>query len=230
MKTHHKPDNRQSGFTLVELMITLVVAFIVIAAVYASYRVQLQNEKTQQQVTQIQQNLRAAMDMMSREFPLAAYDPLLTGNYQIEAASSNSFHFTADTCEDGGKPDSPSCASPPEEYKYELFNISSLRRTPGGQAIADNIDQIEFRYLLNTGVYALAPPPGQLDNIVAVQVTILARADKPDFKYTDNNTYTTLGGTVWNPANATTFPYENSLNYRRRMLSKLIFLRNMGLF
>lgn len=229
---------KQSGFTLVELMITLVVAFIVIAAVYASYKVQMENEKGQQQVTQIQQNLRAAMDMVSREFPLAGYDPLTSGNYTIVAATRNSFVFTADLCEDGGEtPNSPSCGTP-ESYDYSLYttgladdnDVLSLRRTPGGQAIADNIDQIEFRYLLNSGVYSLAPPPSQLDNIVGVQVTILARADEPDFNYTDNNTYTTLGGTVWNPANTTTFPYENSLNYRRRMLSKMIFLRNMGLF
>lgn len=245
----------QYGFTLVELMVTLVVAFLVIAAVYASFKVQQQNEKAQQQVTQIQQNLRAAMDMMSRRFPMAAYDPNQTGKYKIETATGNSFLFTADVCEDGGDPPNwkvpgdpvpaLSCGPGNEElFYFTLFNsidaddndVFSLSMIPDDlnlqnfTPVADNIDQIEFRYLLNTGSYSLGPSPAQLDNIVGVEVTILARADEPDFKYTDNNTYTTMGGTVWNPANPTSFPYENSLNYRRRMLSKMIYLRNMGLF
>jgi len=247
---------KQSGFTLVELMVTLVVAFLVIAAVYASFKVQQQNEKAQQQVSQIQQNLRAAMDMISREFPMAGYDPLQSGYYEIKSANSNSFHFTVDLDEDGNKPDNdnwspgdPSpCAAPcttPEIYYFTLFDpayaddndISSLSRIPDDDAlenysaVADNIDQIEFRYLQANGT-----PTAVLNDIVAVRVTILARADEPDFKYTDNNTYSTtfttmdgtvVAGTTWDPAD---FAYPNNLNYRRRMLAKTIYLRNIGLF
>ncbi|MGW8161416.1 MAG: prepilin-type N-terminal cleavage/methylation domain-containing protein, partial [Desulfobulbales bacterium] len=56
MKAHTLYPHRQDGFTLVEMMVALVVAFLVVAALYASYKVQQQNEKIQQQVTQIQQN------------------------------------------------------------------------------------------------------------------------------------------------------------------------------
>lgn len=254
MKTNHKPENKQSGFTLVELMVTLVVAFLVIAAVYASFKVQQQNEKAQQQVTQIQQNLRAAMDMISREFPMAGYDPLLTGDYTIIATNSDSFLFTADLNEDGDKPpswspgDSTPCTAPcttPEIYYFTLYDsaqaddndVFSLSRIPDDNnlenytSIAENIDQIEFRYLQADGT-----PTAVLNDIVAVRVTILARADEPDFKYTDNNTYSTtfttmdgtvIAGTTWDPS---TFAYSNNVNYRRRMLAKTIYLRNMGLF
>jgi len=223
---------KQSGFTLVELMVTLVVAFLVIAAVYASFKVQQQNEKAQQQVTQIQQNLRAAMDMMSREFPMAGYDPLQSGEYEIITASQNTFSFSADINEDGDKPDLSLCD---ERYDFEFNPLAdpTIVVACGGDPIAENIDQIEFRYLLADGTYTLNPP---LNDIVAVRVSILARADEPDFKYTDNNTYSTgftdmdgndIVGTTWDPS---TFAYPNNLNYRRRMLAKTIYLRNMGLF
>lgn len=245
----------QYGFTLVELMVTLVVAFLVIAAVYASFKVQQQNEKAQQQVTQIQQNLRAAMDMISREFPMAGYDPLQTGEYKIINANSNSLLFTADLCEDGDdieKIQTTSCSSTPpssacsiptkeiyERYCFELYppGGSDLRRTPNGTAVANNIDQIEFRYLLDDGTYTLNPV--DLDDIVAVRVSILARADEPDYRYTDNNTYSTgftdmdgtvIAGTTWDPSDDALFTYDNKMNYRRRMLAKTIYLRNMGLF
>jgi len=252
---------KQSGFTLVELMVTLVVAFLVIAAIYASFKVQQQNEKAQQQVTQIQQNLRAAMDMMSRKFPMAAYDPNQTGKYKIETATGNSFLFTADVCEDGGDPPNwkvpgdpvpaLSCGPGNEElFYFTLFNsidaddndVFSLSMIPDDlnlqnfTPVADNIDQIEFRYLLANGTYTLNPP---LNDIVAVRVSILARADEPDYRYTDNNTYSTgftdmdgtvIAGTTWDPSDDALFTYDNKMNYRRRMLAKTIYLRNMGLF
>jgi len=229
---------KQSGFTLVELMVTLVVAFLVIAAVYASFKVQQQNEKAQQQVTQIQQNLRAAMDMMSREFPMAGYDPLQSGEYEIIAADQNTFSFAADINEDGEEPDLSLCD---ERYDFELDPLTdpTIVVDCGGDPIAENIDQIEFRYLLDDGTYTLAPAAGDLGKIVAVRVSILARAGQPDFKYTDNNTYSTgftdmdgtvIAGTTWDPADDVLFSYDNKMNYRRRMLAKTIYLRNMGLF
>jgi len=265
--------SRQAGFTLVELMVTLVVAFLVIAAVYASFKVQQQNEKAQQQVSQIQQNLRAAMDIMSRDFVVAGYDPSNTGDYgpitgynfdsKTFNTNSTNFSFTGDLCEETdssnkpNKPDENCQSSSPysgdkilETYLYEYHDSdgdglgdeltiyvyydsdgNGTDDTRDRQAIANNIDQIEFRYLQADGT-----PTAVLNDIVAVRVTILARADEPDFKYTDNNTYSTtfttmdgtvVAGTTWDPAD---FAYPNNLNYRRRMLAKTIYLRNIGLF
>jgi type IV pilus assembly protein PilW len=247
MKRHHASTH---GFTLVELMVTLVVAFLVIAAVYASYVVQQRTQVEQQQVTRIQQNLRAALDMMTREFKMAGYDPTLTGEYGIITANSTTFAFEADLCEDGDDTPNPTgtvCPGPvdasgipeddekpnagkllEEQYAYQLVG-TDLVRTPGGTAIAENIEQIEFSYLMKNGSVQQIVPAAQLENIRAVRVTLLARADQPDFRYTNQQTYTTLLGTVWDPANAVQFPIANSLNYRRRILMATIELRNMGL-
>lgn len=228
------------GFTLVEVMVALVVAFLVIGAVYASNKVQQQNERIQQQVTQIQQNLRAGMDMISREFRMAGYDPFYTGEYGVTNAIQNQFHFTADMCEDEGAPANCAVTEPPEIYEYSLFtppdadanDTFSLRNVNGGTAVAENIERIEFRYVLSNGTRSFAPPVGQYDNLTAVEVSMLGRADEPDYNYTDNNTYTTLGGTIWDPKTfpAADCPNANCLNFRRRLLVKTVDLRNMGLF
>jgi len=259
MNNHHSSNH---GFTLVELMVTMVVAFLVIAAVYASYVVQQRTQIEQQQVTRIQQNLRAALDMMTREFKMAGYDPTLTGNYGITTANRTTFAFTADLCEDGNAPKAaafPTAACPggaptedqpnatqllEETYSYQLFDSDTpadgindaLQRVPaaGGPPavtipIAENIEQLEFSYIMENGSTQETVGSGQFENIRAVQITVLARADQPDYRYTNQQTYTTLFGKVWDPADAVRFPIANSLNYRRRILLATIDLRNMGL-
>jgi type IV pilus assembly protein PilW len=255
-----------NGFTLVELMVTMVVAFLVIAAVYASYVVQQRTQIEQQQVTLMQQNLRAGLAMMTRELKMAGYDPTLAGGYGITTANKTVFAFTADLCEDGDDPkDSavdPTCPGPvdpvtleptdddrpnagrplEEQFIYQLFDSDipadgindALQRVPAlapnpAVPIAENIEQIEFSYIMENGSTQETVAAGQLENIRAVQITLLARADRPDYRYTNQQTYTTLFGTTWDPANTAFFTIPNSLNYRRRILLATIELRNMGL-
>lgn len=260
MNTDHTIPANNSGFTLVELMVALVVAFLVIAAVYASYVVQQRTQIEQQQVTQMQQNLRAALDMMTREFKMAGYDPTQSGEYDIKIANATTFAFEADLCEDGGlaKPVTTSLCpgvAPSEEqpnagrqldetYTFQLFDSNAdgindaLQRVPATAAppvlpipIAENIEQIEFSYIMDNGSeQGQVTGVGNLANIRAVQIAVLARADQPDYRYTNQQTYTTLFGTPdWDDPADFAVPTGNSLNYRRRILLATIELRNMGL-
>lgn len=257
------------GFTLVELMVTMVVAFLVIAAVYASYVVQQRTQIEQQQVTRIQQNLRGGLAMMAKEFKMAGYDPTLSGEYGITTATKTVFAFTADLCEDGDdpkdsdpslpSPDGPRCPGPfdasgnptdddqpnagrrlEEQYIYQLFDSNgdgindALQRVPAlapnpAVPVAENIEQVEFSYIMENGSTQESVAAGQLENIRAVQITLLARSDQPDFRFTSQQIFTTLFGTTWDPANTALFKIANSLNYRRRILLATIELRNMGL-
>ncbi|MBV5326183.1 MAG: prepilin-type N-terminal cleavage/methylation domain-containing protein, partial [Chlorobium sp.] len=49
---------KNEGFTLVELMITMLLAGIITAAVYSAYRTQQRSYVTQEQVAELQQNIR----------------------------------------------------------------------------------------------------------------------------------------------------------------------------
>lgn len=66
-----------SGFTLVELLIVMLLGSVVTAAIYASFRSQHDSYIAQDQVAEMQQNLRSAMDIMSREIRMAGFDPTL---------------------------------------------------------------------------------------------------------------------------------------------------------
>jgi len=220
--------SRQPGFTLVELMIALTLTFVVSSAAYSAYKVQRHINSVQEELTIVQQNIRAGLDIMAGEMRMAGYDPTSSGQYGIEAADAGSLRFTADLCEDGGDPGT--CVvngqSITETYLYELYDSTgdeikdALRRTPGGSAIANNIEQLEFYYTLRGGAKTLAPDDDELKKIVSVQVSILARSARKDYKYIDQNVYRTASGAVITPAEK---------NYHRRILTTTLQLRNMAL-
>jgi len=217
----------QQGFTLVELMVTLVIAFIITGAAYAAYIVQQKNYTVQEQVAEVQQNIRNGVEIMSREMRMAGYDPTFSGEYGIDEATAARFKFTADLCGDGGTPataEASSCGIP-EKYLYELYDssgdgtVDSLRRTAGGSAVAENIEYLEFLYTLKDGTRTQIPTALELKKIVTVEISILARASEEDHKYQDTQTYTTAAGIIIDPADK---------KYRRRMLISTLQLRNMA--
>ncbi|MGV1100107.1 PilW family protein [Thiovibrio sp. JS02] len=61
------------GFTLVEVAIVLLIASVVMAAVYNVYRSQQNAYTSQEAVAELQQNFRAAVNVMAREIRLAGH-------------------------------------------------------------------------------------------------------------------------------------------------------------
>ena len=65
----------KSGFTLVELLVAMAISTIVLTLMYQVYRSQLRTNTTQQELVQMQQNLRAALYLMEREIRMAGHAP-----------------------------------------------------------------------------------------------------------------------------------------------------------
>ena len=63
----------KKGMTLVELLIVLVVCSILIAAMFRSFINQQKSYAIQDQVVEMQQGLRGAIDRMTREIRMAGY-------------------------------------------------------------------------------------------------------------------------------------------------------------
>jgi type IV pilus assembly protein PilW len=63
---------------------------------YSAYRSQLKTYMIQKQTAEMQQNIRAGLDIMVREIRMAGYDPLGTADAGILTASANSIEFTMD--------------------------------------------------------------------------------------------------------------------------------------
>ena len=85
-----KKDN---GLTLIELLIALVVSGILIAALYRTVINQQKTYTVQEQVAETQQNLRVAIDQMTREIRMAGYGKPLTSNPPIFPMAANGGPF-----------------------------------------------------------------------------------------------------------------------------------------
>lgn len=237
------------GFTLVELMIAMVVSGIIMAAVMTLFVIHQRSYLVQDDVSEIQENLRGAMMVMTDEIRLAGCDPLETGGPGIVTALPTQFNFTADlfgnaldvNAADGDVLDAG------ENITYG-FNATDdldvngiadnngagdwshpvtgtpLRRDGnnggGAQPLALFIDALEFNYVLANGTTSTAPSFADLNEIRMVQVSILARADNPSQGFVNTETYTTASGRVLDPPNDA---------FRRRMMIVNIKLRNRGL-
>ncbi|MFW8602332.1 PilW family protein [Desulfobacterota bacterium M19] len=210
------------GFTIIELLVAMLISSIVVGAIYTTYNKQQRIYTAQDQVVDVQQNLRAALSVMENEIKMAGYDPHETGLYGVTAASAGSFAFTADLNNDAGSPGTG------ESFKYELYDSSvppdgvndSLRRTPGGSSLADNIYNLEFYYQLSDGTWTTSPTTMQLNAIRVVKISILARSGRTDPDYVDTRKYITASGAQWGPFND---------NYRRRFMITTVKCRNLGI-
>jgi len=249
MKTHKNIIHDNNGFTLVELMIALAMSGIIVAAVYGAYIIQHKTYYTQGQVVDMQQNIRAVLEVMSGEIRMAGFDPTGTAKAKITTATVSQLAFTLDLNENGRVTPADS-TNPNENITYgfgdsngdgtsddsdgdgvvdcdddgdTVIDLVPFRRdTNGGglQPIAENIQAIEFNYTLASGAQVTAPSPAQMKQIAAVQISILAIAGQRDAKYTNNLTYTTGSGNTWGP-------YADS--FRRRLLVSTVNFRNQGL-
>lgn len=189
---HIKKEKRQKqtntcGFTLVEILIAMAIGLIVLAAVYGVFTLQNKKLKTQEQIVEMQQSARVAMDMMTREIRMAGYDSLGTSNAGITSATANSINFTMDLNADGDTTDSN------ENVTYSLYTsggIQKLGRTTGGgavQPVAEYIEALTFNYYDATGAVTAT-----LANIRKIKITVTARTALPDPEYTANGGYRTI--------------------------------------
>jgi type IV pilus assembly protein PilW len=65
--------NRESGFTLVEVMSALAILAVAMTAVFATFTTQQKSFTVQSRVAEMQQNLRQAAEYMTRDIRLAGY-------------------------------------------------------------------------------------------------------------------------------------------------------------
>ena len=74
-KSSTKTLKRSSGFTLIELLVSMTISLAVLAAVAKTFTVQTRQNGAEEQMAQMQQNVRGALDLMVREIQMAKYDP-----------------------------------------------------------------------------------------------------------------------------------------------------------
>lgn len=197
-----------NGFTLVELMISLLIGGIVMGGVISAFLSQHKAYLAQDDNVFMQENLRSGVEIMTRDLRMIGYDPDGLGAGFV-AAAANSITFTKGD-DAGGL----------ETITYSLYDAygdgdNDLGRNAGAQMpVAENVDALDLVYLDRNG--NVTPV---LADIRTIQLALVVRAATQDSSYVDTNIYTNLQGTV-------ILPPPND-NFRRRLYRSTVVCRNL---
>ena len=247
MRTGLEEKINNTGFTLVELLVAIAIFGIASAAIYATYQHQQDSYLAQEQVADLQQNLRAAMFSVTQDLKMAGYDPSERADATHDSntiARVAELRFAYDANEDGVIQNN-------EYIRYALTSDGSNGINDAGRdglrnsvpchlgretgispansglvPVADNVDAVEFLYHLADGT--ITNSPANFADIRAIDVSLLVRTGEQIKGYNDTATYypasnpghqTGVGKKVWGPFND---PYQ------RRLLITQIKCRNLG--
>jgi type IV pilus assembly protein PilW len=216
----------EKGFTIVELLVAVFVAGIVMGGVYSAYYSQQKSYTTQEQMAEMQQNLRSAMFFVAKEIRMAGCNPKGSADDAgFQAVATDSVNFSMDIRGQAATdPPDGDTGDPNETIVYSLSDWNGdgindlMRNTPptGNAPVAENIDALNFVFLdadENVTIDRLA--------VRSVQICMVARTGRQDPGYTDTTTYTNLQGTTILAA-----PNDS---FHRKMLRTHVKCRNMGL-
>jgi prepilin-type N-terminal cleavage/methylation domain-containing protein len=164
---------RNNGFTLLELLAAIFITAILMAGLYSVFVSQQVAFSAQEQIAELNQNMRAAMDLMTREIRLAGYKKSGAIFNGIAAAQPTTIRILADLDQNGDT------IGPNEDitYSYDGPNLQIWRKN-SSLPIADNITNLTFVYTLADGTTTSST--ADLAAIRKVTISITARTAYPD--------------------------------------------------
>ena len=174
------------GFTLVELMVSMGIGMVILAAVTTTFMSQTRIYNAQEQINEMQQNARGAIDIIAREVKMAGYNPNEVSFLGI-TYSTTQLMIQADL---DSTPGIDVSITPNERitYAYDAANDRITRAVGSGSAqiLAEHISAFTFGYLDSTGTATTVSA-----NIRQVSISITAITAKPDPNYTADGGYRT---------------------------------------
>jgi type IV pilus assembly protein PilW len=175
-----------TGFTLVELMVSMSIGLAILAAVTTTFMSQTRIYNSQEQINEMQQNARGVLDILSRELKMAGYKPN-GGGFNGVTYSTTQLMVQADLNSDGAISTS-STTNEQITYAHDSANqrITRAVGTGSAQVLAEHITAFTFNYLDSAGAATTVSA-----NIRQVSITITAKTAKPDPNYTSDGGYRT---------------------------------------
>jgi type IV pilus assembly protein PilW len=237
---------KERGFTLVELLVAMAMAAVVMAAVYSLYKTQQDSYIAQDQVVEMQQNVRASLYQMARDLRMAGFNPQRAPNVGgfltqlpddgggTTTTNATNIAFTIDQDSNGVI----DIDADDEQIAYRLDNATGALQKfrvsdDTWQTVADNISALDFVYLDLNGAditaSVIANPTSQyattnlpfIDSIRSIEMSIVARTGRIDKSFPGTPAYSNQQG-------AEILAAQND-NYRKRLINTTIFCRNLGL-
>ncbi len=148
-----KITRNQSGFTLLEMLISSAIFAIVLFAIYTMHITSLDTSTRGVNKIEVQQNARVAKVRMAREIRMAGYDPSSAIPVQgsptaVQVANANAITFIADVTGDGRS----------DQVTYQLQGTQLIRESaswvgaawtptpPVSSELADSVITLSFTY------------------------------------------------------------------------------------
>ena len=237
-------SRKQHGFTMVELLVAMAMTAVVMAAVYTLYKTQQDSYIAQDQVVEMQQNVRASLYQMARDMRMAGFNPQRAPNVGgfvtqlpddgsgTTTTNETNIAFTIDQDSNGVidvDANDEQIAYRLDTNRLEKFRVSD----DTWQTVADNISAVDFVYLDPSGTditaSVIANPTAQyattnlpfIDSIRSIEMSIVARTGRIDKSFGGTPAYLNQQGTEILAAQAD--------HYRKRLITTTIFCRNLGL-
>ena len=183
--------SRRGGFSLIELLVAMAVSLVILGAMYSVFIGQNRTFSNQESIVDVQQSVRAGMDMIVREVGMAGYDPV---RVNVDSSTANNFNgVTVNALQLQIKADlngNGVIDTSNEETIVYAFDAANKRitRTIGSdtQPFVENVESFTFAYLDGDGNVTTT-----LANVRRIRITITGRTAKPDPNYSDNSGYRT---------------------------------------
>ena len=176
-----------AGFTLAEMMVAIAIGMVVIASVTGTFTAQTRQNKAEEEISQMHQNVRGALDMISRELMQAGYKAP-GGSVTGVTYSATQLLIQADI-NGNGSIDTGNTSLEYIIYVHDSANNRLTRQLGTGgtpEIVADNITACTFTYKDASGATTTTS-----SSIRDVTITITGRTAKPDPNYSSNNGYRT---------------------------------------
>lgn len=203
-------DIHRNGFTLVELMVAMALAFIATIGMYRAYVSLAASCDVQEQLMEQQQNLRIAMQKMVRDIRLAGYTREAGGGFVTMEPDEIAFTVWQDA----------SSTLKTIAYKFNTKKASDKKldrvvNNGAALSIIQHVEALDLVYLdADRGVTA------DPDLIRSVQIAIVVRTTNEDYTHTDRQAYYNLQQTP-------ILPPQND-HFHRRLLTGEVTCRNMA--
>ena len=148
-----KITRNQSGFTLLEMLVSSAIFAIVLFAIYTMHITSQDTSTRGVNKIEVQQNARVAKERMTREIRMAGYDPSSAISVQgsptaVQVATATTLTFIADVTGDGVS----------EQVTYQLQGTQLIRESaswvgaawtptpPASSELADSVITLSFTY------------------------------------------------------------------------------------
>jgi hypothetical protein len=169
--------------SIAELLAAIVVSTMTMAAIYQVTVMQDKVYSAQNQIAEMEEIAETAKSMMMRELDMAGYRPVPTAVFDGITLDATQLRVQADLNGNGLTTD----AREDIIYRFDAVNRRIVRITNGTQISFPNIETFSFSYIRQDGAAATTSA-----DIRQVNLTLIARTEKPDPEYQTNNGYRTL--------------------------------------